>query len=487
MKTDWFDFWADIVPSKTAIITDNGTSYDFQHINGIGEKIATHLQSKSILKGDRVAILAQFSIELIYLFSAALKSGIILVPLNYRLTPAEINRLIDDIKPSLLLVEDIFSEKVSNQTEKEELKNFISEAKTIQKIDLPSVNLNREDPVFILYTSGSSGLPKGVLYTYKMLFWNSINTQISLNLDSNTKTIICLPPFHTGGWNVLLTPLIHTGGCSVLLKKFDAEEVLKSISKYKCQIFMGVPTMLKMMADLPIFKDIDLSHLDYIIVGGEAMSLQLIETYHNKGVAIRQGYGMTEVGPNLTSLHEDDAIRKIGSIGKPNMYVETMVVNKDGKQVEPNERGELVLAGPNVTPGYYNNPEESKKQMSDKWFHTGDIVIQDEEGFLYVVDRIKNMYISGAENVYPAEVESVIILHPSVKEVVVVGVPDEQWGESGKAFVVLEEQKKLDIKELQNFCLERLSKYKIPKFLEILDVMPKNDTGKIDRKVLQKK
>ena len=487
-RIDWISFWADITPNKTAIIdSETEEEYSFQHIDKMACKTAAYLQDQYHLKkGDRVGIVSKNRIEYIYLFGAAQKIGITLVPLNYRLTSRELGVLLTDIEASFILYEDDFEESVSSFSNSYTIDSFFDNVSDSEG-DFQSVEIGEDDAIFILYTSGSSGVPKGAIYTHKMLFWNSINTQISLKLDNASATIICMPPFHTGGWNVLLTPILHTGGTCILMEKFDAEKVIDQLEKYHCTIFMGVPTMLKMMYDLPSFKEAKFEAINYFIVGGEAMSSDLIEAYHEKGIFIRQGYGMTEVGPNLTSLHESEATRKIGSIGKPNMYVGIKVVDEEGNEVKQGERGELLLSGPNVTPGYFKKEEETKKCFSGSWFHTGDVVIQDEDGFIFIVDRIKNMFISGGENVYPAEVERTLLTHPSINEAVVIGVPDKKWGETGKAFIVLSEgAASISVDTLREFCLNKISKYKIPKYVEIIAEMPKNDAGKIDRLALKK-
>jgi fatty-acyl-CoA synthase len=220
-------------------------------------------------------------------------------------------------------------------------------------------------------------------------------------------------------------------------------------------------------------------------VGGEAMPVPLIEKWHNKGVPIRQGYGLTEVGPNVTSLNHEDAIRKAGSIGKPNFYYQTKLVNEQGEEVPANALGELILKGPTVTPGYWRNEEATRAAIVDGWFHTGDIMRRDEEGFLFVMDRIKNMYISGAENVYPAEVEYLLRNHPAIDAVAIIGVPDPKWGEAGMAFVVLKPGQHLQANELIEYCIGKLAKYKIPAHVKFMNELPKNDAGKIDRKKLK--
>ncbi|MBK9253996.1 MAG: AMP-binding protein [Saprospiraceae bacterium] len=297
-----------------------------------------------------------------------------------------------------------------------------------------------------------------------------------------------MPPFHTGGWNVLLTPFLHHGAYVCICKKFDPSVTLNLVGSEKATIFMGVPTMLLMMAEEVDFINTDFSDLLYMIVGGEAMPVPLIEKYHRKGVAIRQGYGMTEVGPNLTSLHQNDAIRKIGSIGRPNFYVNIKVVNEDGADALPNEPGELWLSGPMVTPGYWNNDAITASAFSEDgiWFKTGDIVVVTEDNYIYVVDRLKNMYISGGENVYPAEIEKVLNQIPEILECTVIGVKDEKWGEVGKAYIVWQNQKQaFDESFLKNYCQSKLAKFKVPKYFATLEALPKTDSGKTDKKKLK--
>ncbi|MEM0994589.1 MAG: long-chain fatty acid--CoA ligase [Bacteroidota bacterium] len=494
MIIDWFSKWAVYRPDKIAIKEQESERvFSFQELNNYANQASNYLSTEhKITKGDRIAVLAENCVEYIILFAAAQKMGFILVPLNYRLSSAEINYLLQDAAPKLLLSEEQFQDKAI-QTDFYE--NGVSSFLVTELMDriqhqstqlLGITNIQVDDPIFILYTSGSTGFPKGAKYTHKMLFWNSVNTAISLIVNTESRAINCMPPFHTGGWNVLTTPFLHHGGYTCLMKKFDAKTMLDLIVSERPTILFGVPTMMKMMADLPAFEQTDFSSILYAIVGGEAMPVPLIEKWHEKGVFIRQGYGMTEVGPNLTSLHQDDAIRKRGSIGRPNFYVQIKIVDENGAICETNQAGELLLKGDVVTPGYWKNERATKAAIKDNWFHTGDIVRQDEAGYLYVVDRIKNMYISGGENIYPAEVERVILGHPQISEVAIVAVADEKWGEVGKAFVVRKEDA-LSTQQLASYCREHLAKYKIPKYFEWVTTLPKNDTGKIDRKQLKLK
>ena len=491
---DWAAKWAVYSPQKEAFKEyETGRTLTFDALNRVGNRLSYRLTKEyGIKKGDRVAVLAENCLEYLVLFVAAQKMGCILVPINYRLAGAEIDYLLKNADPRLLIFESKFAPKLSHAACRkipfhmplEDLSKFCDPCVSSPHDDFfKNEQLVGDDPIFILYTSGTTGFPKGALYTHKMLFWNSVNTALSLTLNTESCTVNCMPPFHTGGWNVLTTPLFHHGGYSCLMKSFDARKVLELIEREQVTIFMGVPTMLKMMADLPEFDTADFRTLCYVIVGGEPMPLHLIDKWHQKQVPVRQGYGMTEVGPNLTSLHQKDAIRKMGSIGLPNFYVETKIVDDSNTVGSPARTGELLLRGPMVTPGYWKDQAATESAFSSGWFKTGDRVRQDDEGYLFVVDRIKNMYISGGENVYPAEVERVLLAHPNVNEAVVVGVPDEDWGEVGKAYIVL--NKSVSTVDLLKHCRSNLAKFKVPKSLVILDSLPKSDTGKINRRALK--
>lgn len=495
MTTDWCSRWALYSPEKTAFKEyETGRSITFGALNRAADALSWYLTRQlGVKKGDRIAVLAEFCLEYMVLFSAAQKTGCILVPLNYRLAAPEINFMLKNAAPKVFFVEQKFghlsdaspaAKKIQHRCDIETLTHFIQDQSVVEPF--PAVIFSDKDPLFILYTSGTTGFPKGALYTHKMLFWNSINTAISLIVNSESRTLLFAPPFHTGGWNVLTTPFLHHGGYTCLLKKFDPAAVLDLLQSERCTLFFGVPTMLKMLADEPGFATAQFPHLQYAIVGGEPMPLPLIEIWHQKGVLIRQGYGMTEVGPNLTSLHQEDAMRKRGSIGRPNFYVETRIADEQGQPCPPDQPGELWLRGPMVTPGYWRNREATQKAFAPGgWFRSGDLVRQDAEHYLYVVDRIKNMYISGGENVYPAEIERILMAHPAVAEAAVTSVPDEKWGESGCAFVVKKKDAAIEAPALLDYCKEKLARYKVPKIVVFIDALPKSDTGKINRMALK--
>ncbi len=487
---DWLSRWAYLSPQKNALIeSDTGIAYTYAQLDLMAISLSQWLYQKySMAKGDKLVIVGEFSGIYAVLLGLAQKTGIIIIPLNYRLAVKEIDYLMEVSDPSLLLYDEKF-EKLIQETQwaLSARPTFCIaqlpldyESKVPFGPDLP----NEEDPLYLLFTSGTTGRPKAVPYTHKMLTWNSIDTVWRLSLTSEDTTVMCMPPFHTGGLNVLFNPILHRGGTVVLQKKFEADYTLDLLEKHEATIFMAVPTIVKMLSESTKFEKVSLSKLRYFVVGGEALPIALIEKWKTKGVLIRQGYGLTEAGPSVTSLHQSDAIKKIGSIGKLNFYVEGKLVNESGAEVNKGDEGELWLRGPSVMLGYWKNEKANQQTFEKGWFKTGDMMREDEDGFLYMVDRIKNMYKSGGENIYPAEIEKAILLHSSVAEVAVIGIKDDKWGEAGKAFVVLKENLKLSETDMLAHCKLHLAKFKIPKSVVFLENLPKNDTGKIDKKKL---
>jgi fatty-acyl-CoA synthase len=490
--TDWSARWAMYSPDRIAFKDgDSGDTLSFAALDYGGSQLAHALLGKwGLSMGDRIAVLAENCLAYPLLFAAAQKTGLILVPINYRLSPPEVAFILGDADPKLVVVEPHFDDLLSATTLKPGVHRLpLEKVYSLSEGRHPEIHWPKvvpDAPIFILDTSGTTGFPKGALYTHRMLFWNSVNTALSLVVNTESKTVNVMPPFHTGGWNVLLTPFLHRGAYTCLLRKFDPTRLIKVIAEEGATILMAVPTMLRMMADDPAFAKADFSALRYVIVGGEPLSPELITRWHGRGVPVRQGFGMTEVGPNLFSLHQDDADRKRGSIGRPNYYVQTRIVDEDGADCPVNQPGELWLKGPMTTPGYWQHPEATKQAFAGEWFRTGDIVRCDEEGCFFVAGRLKEMFISGGENVYPAEVERWLETHPSISEAAVVGVADDRWGEVGHAFLVGEDDAALANNEkLVAYCRRGLAKFKVPKYFTLLAELPKNATGKIDRKSLR--
>lgn len=533
MEMDWLKKWNLYSPNNVALMDgDTGREITYSQLYQsacVGAEVLKkqfHIES-----GDRIAVLSVNELEYITLFFAAQRLGAMIVPINYRLTAREVEHIVGDCKPKLLVHESSFDDLVQQltagvrpeqclhligknsfaelvaakltstklSTAKSDNQNSISTATAISNSSTADSNYfanltnfagDENSIAQIIYTSGTTGAPKGAMISNGMLFWNSINTSLRLNINQSDATVIFLPFFHTGGWNVLTTPFLHRGAKIILLKKFDPDRILELSESQKCTLLFGVPTTMDMMARSAVFPKVQLKNIRYAIVGGEPMPVELIQTWHNKGIPIRQGYGLTEFGPNVFSLNEQDAIRKIGSIGFPNFYIDIKVVNDDGHAVAANEVGELLLKGPSMMTGYWHNDKATKETIVDGWLHTGDLVRQDAEGYVYVVGRKKDMYKSGGENVYPAELEKVIRSLPGIRDVAVIGVKDEKWGEVGKAYVVLESNCDFNSdqasQKLSDHCLKNLAKFKIPKYFKVVPELPKGDSGKIlKRKLLE--
>lgn len=484
---DWISKWADYQPKKIAV-SDLETGEDFTYLD-------LHQKSYSIVsllkeqhkEGDRIAVIMEHSPFLIALFSACQRLGLILVPLNYKLSGSEIHDQLKDCEPSLVIYSEFFDHllllvKDSYNTVK--LADFNEKVKEVKGGNsLFSYEISAESPIFLFYTSGTTSTPKGVLYTNKMLFWNSLNTTLQLGITVDDITLSILPPYHTSGWNVFLTPVLHNGGKIVMLSKFNPEKVISELEKEKISLLMGLPTVLQMISKCESFKTADFSHLRYIISGGEAISKEVIEQWKfEKNVDIRPGYGLTEAGPSITSLHQDFILSKPNSIGKPNFYVQLDVVGKKGNSLAEGEMGELKIKGEIVTPGYWNNSVATKDKIKNGWFHTGDLAIRDSEGFFYLMGRIDDMYISGGENIFPQEIEKILNLHPYVAQSLIIPVNDEIWGKKGIAFV--KTLRKTSGEELSEFLKDKLAKFKHPKEFIFLDEFPVTGFGKISRKDL---
>jgi fatty-acyl-CoA synthase len=320
-----------------------------------------------------------------------------------------------------------------------------------------------------------------------MTFWNCVNLGIPARITPETVQLVILPLFHTGGLNCYSNPVLHAGGRIVIARTFEPGEALGIIGdpSYEVTHFFGVPAPYQFMMQHPDFETTDLSRLQIAGVGGAPCALAIMERWAECGVELMQGFGMTETSPGAIFLDPADAMRKIGSTGKELLHTEARIVNEDGEEAGPNEVGELWVRGPHITPGYWNRPDATAEAFVDDWLRTGDAAKRDDEGFYYIVDRWKDMYISGGENVYPAEVENVVYQLPGIVEAAIVGVPDPKWGESGVAVVVLAPDSDLDQAVLIQHCVERLAKFKVPARMLVIDELPRNATGKVLKRELR--
>ena len=339
-----------------------------------------------------------------------------------------------------------------------------------------------------MYTSGTTGRPKGVMLTHANLWWNNTNLMHLYDILTTDVTLVSSPLFHIAGLNVTIPTTWRMGGEVVLHRSFDPQTSLDDISRYRVSTLFGAPTMFHMMSRLPSFDSADLSSVRIIVCGGAPVPDTLIKTFHERGIAMLNGYGLTETAPSAAFLTAEYALTKLGSIGQPPLLSEIKIAGYDGAAVtEPGVPGEICARGPNVTKGYWNKPEETARAIdAEGWFHTGDIGYLDADGFLYLVDRLKDMVVSGGENVSSVEVENVLQEHPSVTEVAIIGVPDERWGEAVVAVTVLASGHSVTLAELREFGGRSLARYKLPTRLHVLGELPRNPAGKVLKYELRK-
>lgn len=487
---DWVSKWANYFPEKIAIVDlDTQVEYSYKDLHRYSYAILLYLQ-QYYKEGDRIAVLAEQSSFTVALAVACQRLGLILVPINYRLSNVEISGLFKDCEPSLIIYSEFFGDKITLEKDYYACTNQIAFIENCQKQEIPhdylkqKFEIREELPLFLFYTSGTTSRPKGVLYTNKMLFWNSLNTTMQLELTSKDKTVNVLPPYHTSGWNIFVMPLIHNGATIYMLKKFEAADVLRSLEATQSTVFICLPTILQMISLDDKFKTTNLSSLRYIITGGEFVTKGAIQFWKKeKDVFIRPGYGLTEAGPSLTSLHQEVALEKCDSIGKPNFYVELDIRNQKGESVSDNVIGELCVKGEIVTSGYWNNSVATKDKIKNGWLYTGDLAMRDEDGFYYIKGRIDDMFISGGENIFPQEVERVLNQHQFIDKAIVLPVEHHVWGKVGAAFVK-NNNPELTITEIEEFLKDKLAKYKFPKHYIFINEFPTTSVGKISRKDL---
>ncbi|RMA64355.1 class I adenylate-forming enzyme family protein [Ulvibacter antarcticus] len=486
---DWTAKWADYTPENIAITSyDANESYSYRELNFYANRLTTKFAEMQLEEGDRIAVLAEHGLEYMVLFVACQRMGIIIVPLNYRLSLSEISKLILDCTPRILIYSENHLDKVEHLVfpalEKVEFNSLSKYYRQANNFPEKSFQIKAENPLFIFYTSGTTGAPKGVIYTNKMLFWNSLNTSMQLGITFRDSTVNILPPYHTSGWNIFVTPLLHKGAHIGILEKFDAEKVLCLLELNKTTLFMALPTMLLMMQKAPVFKDVNLKKLRYIISGGERVPSELVNYWkQEKNIYIRPGYGLTEAGPSITSLHHNMAQLKPNSIGKPNFYLNVKIVNKKGDKVNPYEVGELCIKGDIVTPGYWNDSVRTSNKIKKGWLSTGDFAFSDNEGFMYIKGRKNDMYISGGENIYPQEVEAILEENEEISKAVVLSAKDEKWGQCGIAFVTSTNED-LSVVQIREYLKSKLVAFKHPKYIFVLDEIPLTSLGKVSRKKL---
>ncbi len=486
---DWIGHHADLSPDSVALVDDGrDLILTYAQLEEQSRRLAAWLEVNGVGPGDRVAFLAGNTTDVFEALFACAKLSAILVPLNWRLAVPELQFIVNDCRPQVLIHSDEFSAPSAQLDTPVKLRlgdDYAAAKVSADPSAIGPVTASHDDPWAILYTSGTTGHPKGAICTHGMFFWNAINIGHAVGLTSKSTNLNVLPTFHSGGLNLYTTPCLHLGARSINLAEFDPDKVLTYLESGEITHFFGVPAIYQFLAEHPRWEDADLSSVESWACGGAPMPVALLQRYSDRGVIIRQGMGLTETSPTVFLTDEDHAISKVGSVGKPALHTEIRVVDENGVDVGTDEIGELWVRGPNVTPGYWERPEANAESFTAGWLHTGDAARVDDDGYVFIVDRWKDMFISGGENVYPAEVEQVLFHHPNVLDVAVISVQDEKWGEIGMAVVVPRDEDAFDGEGLLAFCDGKLARYKIPKQVRTVAELPRNAAGKVLKRSLR--
>ncbi len=494
-------------PDKLAIIDAGKTPelrLTYREWNTRVNRLANFFKSQGVGKGDRVAILARDGVEHLDSLFACAKLGAIHTALNWRLHWRETLTILEDTTPKALIYSDDFRDAVTDlqsatrntqyairsylHLEGNGVPDSLSYEPTLQASPADPVtceNLEMEDIACLLFTGGTTGNPKGAQVSHRQICWNVLNTVIH-DLHHDDIYLCVFPLFHAGGLFAYVSSQIVFGNTTILTRQFDPAQVLSLIEREKVTVFAAVPTMYQILTQAPNWDTADLSSLRFCTSGGAPLPVPLVEKYTaEKGIRFKQGFGMTEFGPGLFALPPEDAIRKAGSIGRPNFFVDVRVVDENNQPLGPHQPGELLLKGPSGASGYWHH--DASVLDDEGWFHTGDIVEYDDEWYFYVRDRKKDMFISGGENVYPVEIENVLYKHPAVHMCAVVGIPDERWGEVGVACIVLKPGATTTDEDLLEHMKNHLARYKVPRNIAIVDALPLSGMGKILKRELREK
>jgi acyl-CoA synthetase (AMP-forming)/AMP-acid ligase II len=487
---------SNVTPTREGLVCE-GIRRTYKDLNDRANRLANAMKDLGIGHGDRVSILALNEPEYYDMYFGLGKIGATLVPVNYRLAGPEIKYVLSDCESKVFVFGNEYAEVVDSIRNDIPAKDFIVISKDPPEWagsyetligdasdGEPQIIGGDDDTLTILYTSGTTGRPKGAELTHTYYYWNSVNLMCTLGLDIGNTNLIALPLFHIGA---LAGPpwMVHAGGKVVLLRTLDPQRFLELIEEENVTGFGSVPQLLDFLKLVPDFEKYDWSSVRTILVYAAPVPVTLIKEYEAAGIEVRQLYGLTECNTG-TVLDSENAIEKVGSCGRPFFHTEVRVVDDNGQDLAPGEKGEVLLRAPNMMKGYLNRSEDTAAAIKDGWLHTGDIAKMDEDGFLYILDRKKNMIISGGENIYPAEIEDALLNNPKVMDVGVIGYPHEKWGEAIKAIVVVKDGETLTEAELIEWCQGKLGRFKIPKAVVFTDAIPRTPTGKILKTELRK-
>lgn len=492
---------AEICPQREAFVEfERGRRFTFGELNTRSNQVANTLVRYGIKPGDRVAVLLKNGIEFVETYFAVAKIGAVLVPINCRLVSAEIAYILQDSGTRVLCYDSDFDEAAAqlqandhggtaieqwvrrdnHDTAAPAWANDYNLLIESSPSDEPTVGAWDDDNLFIMYTSGTTGRPKGAVHTHDGMLWSQLTSMSTSDMRGDDRFLLPLPMFHVGCLNPT-SLLVHRGGTGIIMRELDMGAMFQCIEQERVSIFMAVPALLQFMLSAPERKTTDISSVRWIATGAAPVPVSLLHEYEAIGINIFQAYGLTEsCGPGTLLLHED-AEAKVGSCGKPQMHTAMKIVNGEGDTIRmgSDEPGELLLSGRHMMKEYWNNPKATADTLRNGWLHTGDICTWDEEGFITICDRMKDMIISGGENIYPAELENVLAGCPEVQEAAVIGVESQKWGETPLAIIVPAPGTEPTPESLKAFCKANLAGYKVPQLYELVDALPRNPSGKL--------
>lgn len=492
MNVDFLTTRARLSANQIALIDpDKGRKWTYDDLNQRAIRLATFLLKFGITKGDRIILFSPNDVAYFDLLFACTKIGAIMVPLNWRLKPIEIKKIIEDCRPSLAFyashhkdrLESIFEDSRMIDIDSEDYQTICEEGPLTP---LPNIRVDKMNPAFIMYTSGSTGMPKGVMISHSGMIQNALNGIANWNFEQKDSTLVSAPMFHIAAFCGFAIPFLMNGSTVVIERYFNPREALDLIRNYRISHLFMVPTMYYTLVTHEAFDADALQSVRVMISGGAPASDYVQAAFANLGHTIINSYGLTEVGPNNFRILPEEVPNHPKSIGKPIMFVSTRIVDAEFQDVAPGQVGELLISGEHMCLGYWENSSESQKAFHGKYFCTGDLARQDEEGFYYIVNRKKELIITGGENVLPSEVEAVLNRHPLVKDSVVLGFDNPEFGESVAAALILDGECQEYKKVLNHYCMDHLAGYKTPKAYLILDDFPRNAIGKVDKLALQK-
>jgi len=493
---DWLVKQAQHFPDRTALVDlFSGRNVSYAQLSEGASRGAEFLRDQwGMRAGDRVAVLAHNSAEYVELLYACGKIGAIMVCLNWRLSLEELRGIVADAEPSALIfgaefdsagiaLADQFgiSRRMVLDAVRAGVDGYAASLASVSGADVVMPWRDSSDIWYLLYTSGTTGKPKGVIQTWGMAFINAVNGMLAAGLRREDRLLSVLPFFHTGGLNLYMNPMVMCGGTTVIMRQFDADRTMELLEG-GITVMFGVPAIYLFLSQHHRFAAAEFSRVRSWACGGAPIPKSLLEKYLAKNITICFGFGMTETGPTVFLTDEATARRKLGTVGKPVMFVETRIVDSQTREtLVANQRGELLLRGPGITTGYWNNPAATAKSFESDWLCSGDIAYFDDDGDFYIVDRSKDMYISGGENVYPAEVENVLFQMEGVAEVAVIGIHDDKWGEVGKAIIALKPGAQIGPEEVVAHCRTRLAGFKLPRSVAFVPALPRNAAGKVEK------